>query len=275
MIDIIIPTFRRLNKQITLNTIPEKYRDIATLVVQPQEAAAARKVHTNVWVTDGDDIGIAKTREQISYEWGVERKSRFWVFDDDCEIMLNTPTEDFEETGKVKKSPITEESFSQMLIDVEEAIDSGYSHGAIGTTVNNPIGKYPHINNSRILSNVWYDGAVLCDKIPKIDWLLDGAEDFFVNLQLLTSGYANRIIYKYVVSPSVSQAEGGCSEYRDIDFHNEACMKLVKAFPEFVTLKEKETKSGPWAGITKFGINGKWKKAYASSQINSLEEFFS
>ena len=64
------------------------------------------------------------------------------------------------------------------------------------------------------------------------------------------------------------------SEYRDIEFHNNACRKLAAAFPQFISLKEKETKSGPWKGITKLGINGKWKKAYASSQISNLEEFF-
>ena len=275
MIDIIIPTFRRLNNQITLNSIPVKFRKQTTLVVQPQESNAARKVHSNVWITDGDNIGIAKTREQISYEWGVKLKSRFWVIDDDCVWFLHTPKETFEVDGHVRKSPITEETFGEMLADIEETIDAGYAHGGVGTTINNPIGKYPHIDNTRIISNVWYDGAALCDEIPKIDWLLDGAEDYYVNLQLLTRGYPNRVIYKYVINPSVSQAEGGCSEYRDIEFHNEACRKLARAFPEFVTLKEKETNAGPWKGMTKLGINGKWKKAYASSQINTLEEFFS
>ena len=74
-----------------------------------------------------------------------------------------------------------------------------------------------------------------------------------------------------MLSTTVSQADGGCSEYRDIEFHNNACRKLASAFPEFVSLKEKETKSEK--GITKLGINGKWKKAYQSSQVNSLESF--
>ena len=273
MINIIIPTFRRLNNQKTLNSIPEKFREHATLVVQPQEADATRKAHSNIWVTEGDNIGIAKTREQISYEWGVKRKSRFWVIDDDCAFHKNHPIATFEKDGKVRKKPITEITFGEMLSDIEQAIDAGFVHGGIGTTINNPVGKYPHIDNSRIISNVWYDGDMLCDEIPKIDWLLDGAEDYYVNLQLLTKGYANRIIYKYVVDPGLSQAEGGCSIYRDIEFHNKACRKLNKKFPEFVSLKEKQTKSGPWKGIIKLGINGKWKKAYKFSQINTLEGF--
>ena len=100
MIHIIIPTFRRLQYgPVTLTSIPEKYRGKTTLVVQPQEEDAARKVHSNVWVTDGNNIGIAKTREQISYEWGVRLKSRFWVIDDDSNFYLNTPKLDFDTTG--------------------------------------------------------------------------------------------------------------------------------------------------------------------------------
>ena len=37
MIDIVIPTFKRLNSQITLSNIPESLLENVTLVVQPQE----------------------------------------------------------------------------------------------------------------------------------------------------------------------------------------------------------------------------------------------
>ena len=47
MIDIVICTFKRLDKQITLSNIPESYRDNVTLVVQPQEETRAREIHKN------------------------------------------------------------------------------------------------------------------------------------------------------------------------------------------------------------------------------------
>ena len=74
---------------VTFTSIPEKYREQTTLVVQPQEENEAKKVHSKVWVTEGDNIGIAKTREQISYEWGIKRQSRFWVIDDDSDCLAN------------------------------------------------------------------------------------------------------------------------------------------------------------------------------------------
>ena len=48
MIDMVICTFKRLDKQITLSKIPESYRDNVTLVVQPQEANDAKKIHKNI-----------------------------------------------------------------------------------------------------------------------------------------------------------------------------------------------------------------------------------
>ena len=50
---------------------------------------------------------------------------------------------------------------------------------------------------------------------------------------------------------------------------------LQSKFPNFVALKEKIQKSGPWKNKPKLSATISWKKAYASSQVNTLEEFFS
>ena len=62
MIDIVICTFKRLDKQITFNNIPESYRDNVTLVVQPQEAEDASKVHKKIFV---------QILEYVRYEIGM------------------------------------------------------------------------------------------------------------------------------------------------------------------------------------------------------------
>ena len=81
MIDIVICTFKRLDKQITLNEIPESYRDNVTLVVQPQEANDAKKIHKNIFVLDSNNIGYAKTIKQATYEWSINRNKHFFLFD--------------------------------------------------------------------------------------------------------------------------------------------------------------------------------------------------
>ena len=270
MIDLVICTYKRLDKQITLGNIPEKFRDNVTLVVQPQEEKEARKVHSNIFVLNDDNIGYARTIEQTTKEFAVNRNNHFWLFDDDLKFRFNEETE-YQVKGI--KHEFTEKHFEQMLIDVEKELDSGMMHGALGTTWNFPWGKLPYIENSRICGNKIYNKN-LAKIWNDIDWVgCCGAEDFYVNLQLLTTGHSNKVWHNYVIDPGQSYTDGGCSDYRDLEFHNKACEDLQKLFPEFVRLKTNKTKSGPWKNIDKLGVNVEWKKAYKSSQVSTLDQF--
>ena len=270
MIQLVIPTYKRLDNQITLNSIPKKFRRYITLVVQPQEEVAALEIHPKVFVLSGDDIGIAQTRMEIAREWGCNRQVRHWVLDDDLKISKHIEMKD----GGLEKESINSRTFSECINEIEASMDQGYFHGGIGTTLNNPIGKYPYNDNFRIVANVFYDGSVLSDTFQKIDWLLDGAEDYYVNLQLLTKGKRNRVIYKFITDPGNSNAGGGCSTYRDVEFHNNAYKKLAEEFPDYVTLRMKVPKSGPWKGIEKAVLSCRWKDAYKSSQTATIIPFY-
>ena len=94
MIDIVIPTFKRLNSQITLSNIPESLLKDVTLVVQPQEELEAKKIHHNIFVVSDNNIGFAKTIRDLTYEFSVKRKSMFWIFDDDLSFFQNIPKDD-------------------------------------------------------------------------------------------------------------------------------------------------------------------------------------
>jgi hypothetical protein len=88
-------------------------------------------------------------------------------------------------------------------------------------------------------------------------------------------GYQNRVSLKYRINPGTTQAKGGCSTQRTLDVHNKSLEQLQNKFPQFVQLREKVAKnSGEWSGQTKKACTISWKKAYQSSQINSLEQFF-
>jgi hypothetical protein len=273
MVEIVICTFKRIDKQITLNNIPESYRDNVTLVVQPQEAEDARKVHKNIFVLDGDDIGYAKTIKQATYEWAVNRQKHFWLMDDDLSFHYNDENWSKDNTGAGKKYSLDEEKFYKLLGLIDQDLSNGLMHSALGTTWVIPWGKCPYVENSRICGNKIYNKG-LAKVWNEIDWEdCCGAEDFYVNLQLLTKGYANKVWFEYVISPGTSYADGGCSDYRTLEYHNQACRDLHSKFPQFVRLKENVQKSGPWKDIPKLGCYVSWKKAYASSQINTLEGF--
>ena len=76
-----------------------------------------------------------------------------------------------------------------------------------------------------------------------------------------------------VIDPGTSYSDGGCSDYRTLEYHNNSCKELQSKFPQFVRLKENTVKTGPWKGIVKLGAYVQWKKAYQSSQVNTLESF--
>ena len=115
-------------------------------------------------------------------------------------------------------------------------------------------------------------------RIDKINNLKGGniitTEDFDVNLQLLTRGFKNRVSAKYMVGCSNTNADGGCSTWRTLEVHNEAQRILHELWPDFIKIREKEVTSGPWKGQVKLATTIQHKKAYESSQQNSLEEFF-
>ena len=270
MIDIVIPTLNRLDKQITLSNIPDTYRMSTTLVVQPHEAEETRKVHEKVWVLSGDNIGMSNTIKEITYEWSINRGSKFWIMDDDLTFMYNDL-----ENEKWKKHKLESKEFSLMIGETEEWIADGILHGGIGTTWEPPSpAKYPYNTNCRIMTNKFYNGLVLAEHWNDIDWTgCCGAEDFYVNLQLLTKGFENRVWFKYVVSPADTNAPGGCSTYRDIEYHNTAMKELKNKYNDYVLLREKVQQTGPWKGQVKLAATISWKKAYESSKLSTLFDF--
>ena len=60
---IYIPTFKRVDNQITFNGLPDKYKEKTILVVQEQEREQYK--YDCEYFVVGNDIGIAKTRELI------------------------------------------------------------------------------------------------------------------------------------------------------------------------------------------------------------------
>ena len=265
MIDVIyIPTYGRVGKQKTYDNLPDKWKEKTYLVVSPDE------IHSG-YQTISCPIqgkGIAPVRKWIA-EHGKEK--RYAVLDDDIEFVY---TRRENEEGPSNK-PLTDNQFDDMFNTMNSWIDEGYIHVACDVCWNPPTRNIEYKVNSRITNNIFYDGTRL--PIEKIDWTsLDIAEDYYVNLQLLTMGYQNKVSLMYRTNPSATQAKGGCSTFRTLDVHNECMKKLRNKFPNFVELREKTTKnSGEWSDKPRLAATISWKRAYQSSQINTLEEFFS
>jgi hypothetical protein len=270
MIDyIVIPTLGRTHKQITYNNLPEQYQNQTLFTVQPHEYDEMHEIYGDKVLKLPAEINkIAATREWIFNEF---KDTRHMVFDDDLEFVVKEPNPG--EGTKWLSRKFTTQDFHDAFDLVNDWMDEGISFGGfLPAWVIPDVKQWPIRENQRMMTNWFFDGP----KIPRdLQWCrVEAAEDFDVNLQLLTRGFKNRISAKYMVTCSETNAEGGCSVWRTLDLHNDAQRKLANLFPEFVTIREKEVASGPWKGQTKLAVTIQHKKAYESSQRNSLEEFF-
>jgi hypothetical protein len=270
MIDcFIIPTLGRVNKQITYNNLPEEYQNKTFFVVQAHEFDEMVEIYGNKVLKLPEEINrIAPTREWIFNEF---KNTRHMVLDDDLDFVVKEPNPG--EGTKWLSRKFTRQDFDDAFNLINDWMDEGIIYGGfLPAWVIPDVNQWPIRECQRIMTNVFYDGP----NVPTdIEWnRVAAAEDFDVNLQLLTRGFKNRISAKYMVTCSETNAEGGCSTWRTLEVHNEAQRQLASLWPEYIKVKEKLVPSGPWKGQIKLATTIQHKKAYLSSQTNSLEEFF-
>jgi len=79
--------------------------------------------------------------------------------------------------------------------------------------------------------------------------------------------------YEFVVDAGESHKDGGCSIYRDAEYHNKSCEELKRLFPQFITIKYKPNPNKNMKGVMMAHSQVQWKKAYQSSQTSSLDGF--
>ena len=251
---IVIPTLGRMDNQVTYNNIPDHWKKHVSFVVQDHEYAEMNKRFPGkVYGLPADIKRIAPTRNWIYNKFAADR---YFVMDDDLSFIVKRPNDD-------------------SMKQVKDWMDEGIVYGCFNPTWVMPsLSGYPFSSNGKIMTNCFFNGPAL----PQgIQWeRVDAAEDFDVNLQLLTQGFENRISGRYMVSPSETNAEGGCSIWRTLELHNDSQRKLHALWPNFVKLREKEVKSGVWKGQKKLATTIYHKKAFASSQKaeNNLEDLF-
>jgi hypothetical protein len=267
---IVIPTLGRVHKQITYNNLPESLQNQTLFTVQPHEYDEMHEIYGDKVLKLPKEINrIAATREWIFNEF---KDTRHMVFDDDLDFVVKEPNP---EKGGTKwiSHKFEEQDFFDAIDLITNWMDEGIAFGGLlPAWVIPDLDQWPVRENQRMMTNWFFDGP----NIPRdLEWCrVDAAEDFDVNLQLLTRGFKNRVSAKYMVTCSATNADGGCSTWRTLEVHNESQRELAKLWPDFVKIREKEVPSGPWKGQIKLATTIQHKKAYESSQQNSLEDFF-
>ena len=285
---IYIPTYRRVNRQLTYDNLPKHWQEKTVLVVSQDEYDELSKKYNCIvcpWqgaAPEGENpenYGISPTRRWIAEQAG---EIKYGVLDDDLHEFVYTRRPSEPESHSMVNTPFSmrtlKEGYEHVFEEMMETFDQWLDEFAtVGLEVTwNPPFDEDYKDCWRQTTNHFFNGKIF--PTNDIDFTsIKFAEDYYILLQLLTKGYKNRVSMRYRVRPDLTQAVGGCSEYRTFEAHNEAMVQLQSVFPEFVKLKEKVAKGGKWGGMPKLAANIQWKKAWKSSQENehaTLENLF-
>lgn len=256
---IYIPTLGREGRQITLNFIPEEWRDRVFLVCPKSE------IHdwTNRVDVPEECIGsVAKTRQFI-----IENSESKFVG------MLDDDLTFYERDSSILTKTTKLEHIGDYLSLMEEWLISGdiyCTQSNMFMCQNNPeeyyFGKPSHshfVNRDYLKSkNIRFD-------------LLSYFEDFHVPLSVLESGHRLRISGKYIAKEKEANASGGCSINRTADKNKAAMYRLQELHPKYVTLKEEEGATNQNL-VVDLKMRIAFKKAYDDNVIQnsgSLDDF--
>ena len=276
---IYIPTFKRVDKQITLNSIPDKYKNDVILVVQEQELSQHKKARPEFnednYLVVGNDIGIAETRKQIISDAG---KTRFFIFDDDVEFYRrnikylmkeNYQLDLFDSDMKNTKRTMIESDFEEMIeifntwMDEDNIIQIGYRSAMLP-----PSWRF-YTDFTDVYTGYMIDGVEVSKFYDDVDWTyVEVGEDSLMTLEFLLRGYKIRRSELFCIQPKWWQ-EGGCSEWRDKNVHNEEHKKLKEKYPDYVYKKYDIER--PNIGMIE-DYRFRWKEAYRSYYVKKISE---
>ena len=249
---IYIPTRGRADSQITLKFFPDGLKEKTILAVDHDERDLYGQ-YSNVWVMPEDlPSGISPKRKYICEN---SDDPKIIMLDDDIRFYVRKAYNDWH-------LRYLEPHELPAMFGVLDQWLGEYAHCGVSAREGNNRIEHLAVENTRYMRLLAYN----------LD-MLDGVElgrtrimeDFDVNLQLLRQGKKSKVSYYYAQGQGTSNADGGCSEWRNLGVQAEGAELLGSLHPDFVRVVEKKTKEA-WGGGTRKDVIVQWKKAYASSQ---------
>lgn len=198
--------------------------------------------------------GISLTRQHCGR---VSRNPKFIMFDDDLRFYRRISPTDWH----LRYLPDVHDTAMGMLQKVSSTLDK-FAHCSISAREGNNRLEYPGVECSRPLRALAYQKE---EFLGCVHGRVKIMEDFDITLQLLRKGHKNFVISYWAQGQKQTQMEGGCSDYRTLELHEENVKKFAKLHEGFVQLREKHNKSGGEFGH-RLEATIYWTKAWQSSQ---------
>lgn len=248
---IFIPTMGRTDDQRTLKALAIAGIE-ATLVMPWRERDQYAALGAKTLPVTAK--GIASTRQAIIDHAKQRGETKLVMMDDDLSFAVRRKDD------PTKFLAATPADVKRMLRTIEKHLDR-VAHVSVLAREGGHNAPSPYIDNSRPQRIHGFNVPKLVEAGVRYNPGLV-QDDFDMTLQLLRKGYRNRVITEYVHGQGTSNAPGGASSYRTIDFHNASVRKLAKIHAPYVRVVEKQTK-GAWGGLPRLDCVISWKKAFA------------
>ena len=256
---IYIPTFKRHDKQIFFESLPDRLKDKVIFVIQKQEEHLFPDKNTLVVE---DNIGIAKTREIIYKTAG---KKRYLVVDDDVLLHRRNATY-FSEPSNMEgsKRKLTDNDWNELLRRLNYQHDNNHIICGFKFSAILPRFNQPTFYNGGVFAIFSIDGEQLNKVIDEIDFnYVPIQEDVHFNLELLTRGYPNAIMEEFCYHQKYNN-DGGCNTFRTQQMEDMCAEKLNKKFPKYYTIDYSKTSTKRTIG--KLRTRVMYSKAYKESK---------
>lgn len=264
MLGIFIPTYGRVETQVTYKHIPACFLKYSWVVVSPTEAAEHKQLGRRVLECPIQGQGMAAVRQWILDYCITENITTCVMLDDDLVPQVRG------EDGRVLGTSSEEE----MIAGINWLRDKSKSYAQVGWA-----GRTQNWHTMDELQEVGRCIQVVAYNVPKVaaigvkfnlsvpNWFF--MEDFHMTLQLLSKGEANLVSNVYRFSAGGSNVEGGCSSQRTPQRQKEASFLLESLHPGIVKAVQKTTKAA-WGGGVRWDVRVQWKKAYDLGCANKM-----
>jgi hypothetical protein len=235
---------KRADKQITYSELPYAIKRRTKFVVYKDEVKDYSQ-YENVIAYDGE-YGIGYKRQFI-----METAPEKYIFqmDDDCTFAVR-------KKGKLIRAKKLDVMGMFMLlirwIKHERLGQVGMSFRGLNFTQEVDFQEVQNVYSVWCIDRELFNKLGLrCDHAPLLT-------DMQITLGLISSGYKNRVSYKYAVHQTPGR-KGGCATYRSREKQAESVLKVHELFPKFTKVFKRKPKDEDWRV---YDLKVRWKDAY-------------
>lgn len=251
--NIYILTRGRVNKQITLESIPKRWAKDTYLVCTPIEAREHEALGRQCKVVPPSVIDYS-----TKFQWLIDGKAdkevrQFIMMDDDLHFNMRHPTEE-------RLLPVDNRELT-LMFDKLRILNKRYPLSGIHPRQLGHNKETPFVENGRILCV----HNINLDLFPKKLMRLDAhpiLADKLLNCALLSQGIPNAVLTAYTVDWGSVQAPGGCSDYRTLEMQEAAVKYVAEKFGPFAKAVMKKPKTAKWLGDERWDLQIQWKRMY-------------